>query len=420
MFNLNWSGKSLNDVMPRVLLLAVKRPSDHHFDERLSETIALVEAWDAQVEHTMIQAMDEKMVSTYVKSGKLEEVIQTLQAMDINYVLTLDELSPSQHRNLEEALSATVIDRTQLILMIFERRASTNEAKLQVQAATLSYLLPRMALHHGSVGRQQGGSAKTKGSGEKALALKKRVTEKQLHKVNQALKDLEIVHETQSAQRQKQAVFTVALVGYTNAGKSSLLNALTALLNREEGKPVSAKNRLFETLSTATRRVRLNGQDIILTDTVGFVSNLPHTLIKAFRSTLNEVVHADCLIHVIDGSSLELERQQEVTLETLDELGCKDKPMITVYNKGDLMSHEGLSISALTGLNLDALVHEIDLQRQRYNPSTVLLIPYEDHEVLVALKKMYPSLTIQEREQGYHITIPYRVELPDAYKPYQQ
>ena len=410
----------MNDLQPNVLLIAVKRPSDRHFEDRIQETIALVEAWDAQVEHTLIQAMDEKMVSTYVKSGKLEEIQQSLASLDINYVLTLDELSPSQHRNLEEALQSTVIDRTQLILMIFEKRALTNEAKLQVQAATLSYLLPRMALHHGSVGRQQGGAAKTKGSGEKALALKKRVTEKQLHKVNQQLKDLEIVHTTQSAQRQKQAIFTVALVGYTNAGKSSLLNALSALLNREEGKPVSAKNRLFETLSTSSRRVKLKGQDIILTDTVGFVSNLPHTLVKAFRSTLNEVVNADCLIHVLDGASEHVERQKDVTLETLNELGCSDKPMITVYNKGDIVTHEGLCISALTGLNLDQVVEALDQERQHFNPNTVLLIPYEDSELLVSLKNLYKSLSIQESDEGYQVKIPYRVDLPQAYKAYER
>lgn len=410
----------MNDQQPNVLLIAVKRPSDRHFEDRIQETIALVEAWDAQVEHTLIQAMDEKMVSTYVKSGKLEEIQQSLASLDINYVLTLDELSPSQHRNLEEALQTTVIDRTQLILMIFEKRALTNEAKLQVQAATLSYLLPRMALHHGSVGRQQGGAAKTKGSGEKALALKKRVTEKQLHKVNQQLKDLEIVHTTQSAQRQKQAIFTVALVGYTNAGKSSLLNALSALLNREEGKPVSAKNRLFETLSTSSRRVKLKGQDIILTDTVGFVSNLPHTLVKAFRSTLNEVVNADCLIHVLDGASEHVDRQKDVTLETLNELGCGDKPMITVYNKGDIVTHDGLCISALTGLNLDQVVEALDQERQRFNPNTVLLIPYEDSELLVSLKNLYKSLSIQESDEGYRVKIPYRVDLPQAYKAYER
>lgn len=408
----------MSDSGSKVLLLAAKKGIDKDFEKRIEETIALIEACDLNHELTLTQAMEDKAVSTYVKQGKLEEVITAVEALSIDYVLTLDELSPSQHRNLDEVLEAEVIDRTQLILMIFEKRAQSSEAKLQVQAATLSYLLPRMALQHGSVGRQQGGKARTKGSGEQALALRKRVTERQLHRVLEQLNTVQLARLTQGAKRRKQEVFTIALVGYTNAGKSSLLNALMNVLTHDPSKQVSAKNRLFETLSTASRKVNLKGLPLVLIDTVGFVSHLPHTLVKAFRSTLEEVLNADLLIHVIDGSSDEAMRQSMVTLETLEEIGCHDKPMITVYNKADLKVQPGLSISAKTGLNLDKLQLMIERELHKLKPKTQFFIPFDEPRVLAALKHHFPTCSIRETEAGYKVTLPYEIECPDEFKPY--
>lgn len=402
-----------------VILVGIKQPSDSDFESRLEETKQLIEACDLETVLTVTQGTDEHNSPTYVKSGKLEELIGHIEAQEVSTMITNDELSPSQHRNLEEALGITVVDRTQLILLIFEKRAKSREAKLQVQAATLSYLLPRTALDHGSAGRQQGGGARTKGSGESDLQLRKRATERQLHKVQEELREMEATRATQRLKRQKQELYTVALVGYTNAGKSTLLNAMVKESEHDTTKAVSEKNRLFETLDTASRKIDLFGIPVILTDTVGFVSHLPHSLVKAFRSTLEEVRFADLLLHVVDLSHPEMARQAQVTLETLEEIGCEDKPILTVKNKADLIDHPvGFTVSALNGTNIEQLLRVVRKELDKLNPLTILLIPYEDAEILKAIKNDFSQATIRESEDGFLVSLPYTTELPPHYQRY--
>ncbi len=396
--------------MTETLLVAVRHQNDADYEDRLAETVRLIEAADFSLALTVIQAMEEENVPSYVKSGKLDEIRHHIDAQSIDLVITQDELSPSQHRNLESALGVDVIDRTQLILAIFASRAKTREAKLQVQVATMRYLLPRTLINVTSyAGRQQGGGARTRGSGEQKLELMKRATERQLHKAEAELAEMEDQRAVQRRQRQKNQLFTVALVGYTNAGKSTLLNALVKYAGEEESKQVSMKDRLFETLQTASRRIALNGQPMIITDTVGFVSHLPHTLVKAFRSTLEEVNDADLLVHVVDGSSPLAGRQAEVTLETLIEIEADQQPRITVYNKSDkawsAVPAEALAISALNGQGIAELVSELIRQMDRLQPILSYHIPYEHMALVSALKKTYPVVSLVNTDTGTLIKV---------------
>ena len=396
--------------MTETLLVAVRHQNEPDFEDRIAETVRLIEAADFHPALTVIQAMEEENVPSYVKSGKLEELRTHIQAQSIDLVVTQDELSPSQHRNLEQALGVDVIDRTQLILAIFASRAKTREAKLQVQVATMRYLLPRTLINVTSyAGRQQGGGARNRGSGEQKLELMKRATEKQLYKAEAELAEMEDQRAVQRRQRQKNQLFTVALVGYTNAGKSTLLNALVTYAGEEDSKRVAMKDRLFETLQTASRRINLNGQPMIITDTVGFVSHLPHTLIKAFRSTLEEVNDADLLVHVVDGSSSLAGRQAEVTLETLREIGADQQPMITVYNKADIgwsaVPAHALAVSALVGSGIDVLAKALVTRMDELQPILTYAIPYEAMALVNALKKTYPLVSMINTDTGTLIKV---------------
>jgi len=399
------------------LLIAVRHQNNPDFDAEIQETVQLIEACDLTHTLTVIQGMEEKNVATYFKSGKLEELKAHIEAQEIDVIVTQDELSPSQHRNLTEILETEIIDRTHLILMIFEKRAKSREAKLQVEVATLQYLLPRTKMTYHSVGRQRSGGARNRGAGEQFAELRRRTSKHLLDKAEEALKAMEIQRETQRRARQKNQIFTVALVGYTNAGKSTLLNALVSYTGQSEDKKVSMKDRLFETLQTASRSIILKGNPMVITDTVGFVSHLPHGLVKAFRSTLEEVNDADLLIHVVDSSSVLAGMQSDITLSTLAEIGAQDKPMLTVYNKSDIaisaVPSKALAISALNGTHLEDLVEAILSKMNELQPVFTYLIPYESAGLLERLKKESQIVSLLNTDDGFQISVRAHEVLPD-------
>lgn len=358
----------------QALLLGVKLRDGEDFERSMEELWNLAEACGMQVTGQVTQNMERPHSALYMGKGKLSEVRKFLEQHPVDVVIFDRQLSPSQLRNLEQLLDCAILDRTSLILEIFAVRARTREARLQVESARLQYILPRLTGMHKALSRQGGGSGiSNKGAGEKKLELDRRRIEKRMSELRRELEQVSKEREIQRNRRQGSGIPRVALVGYTNAGKSTLMNSMLDKYSRDPSKRVMEKNMLFATLDTTVRRIHTGPQkEFLLSDTVGFIHQLPTGLIKAFRSTLEEAREADLLLHVLDYSDEACRQQREVTEETLKELGAGDIPVIYVYNKSDLRMQEDGSkmtlpriqenriyLSAKTGEGIQELVDMI-------------------------------------------------------------
>ena len=381
----------------------------------MQELAALAHALDIQVVDSFVQNLDYRHVKTYIGTGKVDELKGMIHALDANLVIMNEELTPSQLQNLEVGFEVEVIDRTYLILEIFSKRARTKEARLQVEIARLQYMLPRLIGMNESVYSQQGGSG-FRGGGETQLELDRRRIKKEIAAARKELEDAVHQRQIQRGRRKKNDIPLVALVGYTNSGKSSLLNRLLYEYGDKE-KSVFAKDMLFATLETSTRRVDIENKHLLLTDTVGFVDQLPTTLVKAFRSTLEEVCEADLLIHVVDASNPSYETQMKVTNHVLEEIGVKNIPMLYVFNKMDkcetiLKQHEdAVYMSVLHDPTLDVLVAKMtSLLFDEIHMH--ILLPYSDMKYYNYIKEHGTIIFEEANNVGYdlHIKIASRDE----------
>lgn len=401
----------MEELVEKAIVVAVNRQNDEHFEYGLEELHNLAAALDVEVVGEVTQNLEKVTSSHYVGTGKVEEIKHFFEEAGANLVIFNDELSPSQIRNLERDLDCKVIDRTMLILDIFARRAKSNEAQMQVELAQLQYMLPRLVGLRASLGRQGGGTGggfKNRGAGETKLELDRRKIEDQIAKLKRELEQVKDQRETQRKQRRKNAIPVVSLVGYTNAGKSTIMNQLLQKIGQEQSKQVFEKDMLFATLETSVRHIKLQDQkEFLLTDTVGFVSKLPHHLVKAFRSTLEEARDANLLLHVVDVSNEEHRYMMDVTNETLLAVGVEDVPTIYVYNKSDMaelkyphVSGNNIWISAKDGNGLDEL---LDLIKKHIFSDYVqcsLLVPFDRGDIVSYLNEHASVLSTSYEEEG--------------------
>lgn len=398
----------------RVVIIGIKDTSTINFSRAMDELVNLAVACDMDVIASFQQVASSES-STYIGSGKIEEVKSFCAENEVGTVITLHELSPSQLRNLDEALDLAVFDRTALILEIFARRAKSKEAKLQVELARLQYELPRMIGSYTALSRQAGsqGAMRSRGTGETKLELDRRRLERQVYEMNQDLQLIAQQRQVQRRKRKKQGLFNVALVGYTNAGKSTLMNRLISISqNGVLEKEVFVKDQLFATLETSVRNIHIPPYPpFILSDTVGFVSDLPHQLIKAFRSTLEEAIEADILLHVVDFSDPDHQVHIDITRETLRDIGAGSIEEILVLNKSDKSvetftpnGSNSIRISALTGAGINELIKAL-FEFRFQNESVNIFLPYQRMDMLFLIQEECMILTSVEDEDGYRMTI---------------
>ncbi len=360
----------MNDNKPeRAILVGVelKRRGEFSFKSSLEELGALTEAAGGEVIAALIQSRERVHGATYIGKGKIEELKHLVDELEPDLIIFDNELSPVQLRNLEENLTVKIIDRTMLILDIFSQRARSNEGILQVELARLQYQLPRLS-GKGAAMSRLGAGIGTRGAGEQKLEMDRRYIRKRIQDIKKRMQKVESTRSLHRAQRQRAGLKVVSLVGYTNAGKSSLFNALCQTTHRSGNAQVEADNRLFQTLDTTVRKIHLpSRKEILLTDTVGFIQNLPHHLVAAFRSTLEEAVEADLLLQVVDISDPDALDKAAVVEKVLQELGADQDRILTVYNKADLLESQpdsganALFVSALTGQGLETLLSRLEI-----------------------------------------------------------
>ena len=394
------------ELIEKVILVGVSEQDGDDAEDSLMELAELVKTAGATVVGTLIQKREQRHIGTYVGTGKVEEIAELIAQTGATGIVCDDELSPIQMKNLEELLDTKVMDRTLIILDIFAERASTKEGKIQVELAQLKYRSSRLTGFGRSMSRLGGGIG-TRGPGEKKLEIDRRLIKDRIAQLNRELKEVQRHREVNRAQRSKNQVPVVAIVGYTNAGKSTLLNRLTDAAVLEEDK-------LFATLDPTTRILELDGnQQVLLTDTVGFIRKLPHHLIEAFKSTLEEAKYSDYILHVVDASNPQREKQMHTVYETLDNLGVKDKTVITLFNKQDrrldqeplhdFRADHTLSISAIKEQGLDE-IKKLLAELLRENKVYVeRVIPYNRAGIIQDIRKYGELVSEEYLETGIEI-----------------
>lgn len=407
MFDLEENRKKVQNA----LLIGIQQPkmtrqeSEYLLDELTELTFNL----DIPIADRMIVKLRQPTPAFLLGKGKVAEIIDIVREQNIDVIIFDEELSPAQQRNWERESGIAVIDRQEIIIDIFSERAHTKEAVLQVSLARMEYSLPRLTRAWTHLSRQRGGGTGARGQGETQLEADRRMINDRITNVKKELKEVIKHRHVQRAKRMRKPVPTVSIVGYTNAGKSSLLNALTH-------SDALAADKLFATLDPTTRRLDLdNSQHVLLTDTVGFVRRLPHRLVDAFKATLEEAVVADLLIHLIDASNPEFESHFETTEKVLDEIGANENPKLVVFNKVDLLENlelidrlklhheDALFVSASTGEGLEALKETISDRLNAKLRSTKLIIPHDRYDII---SKLHTSGGIREQtseDDGVHL-----------------
>lgn len=407
----------------RAILVGLQLRED--ITHSMDELEGLAEADGVEVIGRMIQSLEKPNTATFIGKGKVEELAQMCANTDADTVIFNDELSGVQLRNLEDAVGVRVIDRTILILDIFADRATSREGKLQVELAQLQYRMPRLTGFGKSLSRLGGGIG-TRGPGEKKLETDRRHIAGRIDDIKAELKKIGQNRDVQRAGREKSNIPVVALIGYTNSGKSALMNKLLEMTEKEE-KSVKEQDMLFATLDTQHRKISLEpGADFILIDTVGFVSKLPHSLVEAFKSTLDEVKYADLLIHVVDAAYDERDFQIEVTDNVIKQLGAGAKEKLMAYNKMDIAmekpldvsSSDAVYISAATGENMDQLIKKIKERIFAARIHARLLIPYDKGSITSYLCENAEIISTEYTAEGTLIEGYFSVEDYGRYERY--
>lgn len=411
--------------MENAILVGLDLNEKTDITESLLELGKLASACDVNVLYTIIQKRDKPTPNFYIGEGKVEEVLDAINTLDADLVIFNDELSPSHIRNLENSLKVKVIDRTVLILDIFAKRAKTKEAMLQVELAQAKYFMPRVVGMYKYLSRQKSGTG-SKGPGEQQLELDRRLLRDKISKLKKDLNQLVKVRRTQREKRKSNEVKTVALTGYTNAGKSTLMNAIVDYSTMHNENYAFEKNMLFSTLETKTRKITFdNNHEYLLTDTVGFIDKLPHHLVESFKSTLEEISESSLILHVIDSSNPNYEDQIRVVESVLTDIGVHEIPIIYVFNKSDLSTKNNhisrepsVFISALTGYNIDKLVIMIDDFLYKDIITTKMFFPFNKGDIYSKLKENSNIIKTEYKEDGILIDIELKKSLYNKYKQY--
>lgn len=391
----------------RVILVGVSLTDQEDTRKSLEELKELVSTAGAQTVGYVVQSREQMHPATYVGKGKIAEIKDLLWELEATGIVCDDELSPVQMKNLQDELDVKVMDRTLVILDIFAARASTSEGKIQVELAQLKYRQTRLT-GFGTAMSRLGGGIGTRGPGEKKLEMDRRLIKNRIAQLNRGLRDVKRHREVTRENRSRNRIPVAAIVGYTNAGKSTLLNQLT-------GAGILAEDKLFATLDPTTRERKLpGGQKILFTDTVGFIRKLPHHLIEAFRSTLEEAKYSDMIVHVVDASSRQMDEQMHIVYETLQNLGITDKPVVTVFNKTDRPDSDSLAkdlradytvrMSAKNGEGVDEFLKTVEAVLRQQKVYIENLYTYQETSKIQMIRR-YGELQSEEyREDGIFVS----------------